>query len=70
MLIKPQMLRKSFLIFLSIYINNQRAYDTLGDASKRKSYDDFGLSGDQQAQYNDYYKNSGGFGGSKQLYNK
>ena len=40
-----------------------RAYDTLGDASKRKAYDDFGITGDQQDQYNQYQGQSGMGGG-------
>ncbi len=41
-----------------------RAYDTLGDATKKQSYDNFGMTGDQQDQYNQYYNQSGMGGGT------
>ena len=39
------------------------AYDTLGDTSKRKTYDDTGMTGDQQDQYQQQYGGMGGMGG-------
>ncbi len=35
----------------------------MGDATKRKTYDDTGMTGDQQDQYSQYYQQSGGMGG-------
>ena len=53
MLIKLQTQKKNFPKYQSKIkkIKNKRAYDTLGDATKRKNYDDYGMSGDQQDQY-------------------
>lgn len=42
------------------FYSNSRAYDTLGEAEKRKSYDNFGITGDEQSQYQDFMKNMGG----------
>jgi len=54
------MQRKNFRKFQSnpIY-NRKRAYDTLGDESKRNAYDSYGMTGDEQ----DQLKQQGGFGG-------
>lgn len=51
---------------MSIY--NFRAYETLGDENKRKNYDAFGVTGDQQDQYSQQFGGQnpfagGGFGG-------
>jgi len=46
-----------------------RAYDTIGDPSKRKSYDDYGMTGDQQDQYNQYQQQAGGMGGGFSINN-
>lgn len=34
----------------------------MGDSTKRKNYDEHGMSGDQQDQYKNYYNQSGGNG--------
>jgi DnaJ-class molecular chaperone len=60
MLINLQTLKKDSLRSQSNQINNLRAYDTIGDAEKRKSYDNYGITGDEQAQYQDFMKNMGG----------
>lgn len=63
------MRKKNFQKFLSKLFLIIRAYDTLGDSSKRKNYDDYGMSGDQSDQYKNYYNQNGGFGGSKLSFN-
>lgn len=49
-----------YYVILFLFLN--RAYDTLGDHSKRKNYDEFGMSGDQSDQYKNYYNQNGGAG--------
>lgn len=38
-----------------IFINYYRAYETLGDEVKRKNFDEFGVTGDEQEKYKQQY---------------